>query len=245
MNVVALRDETGAPEHPICDPEIVEDLLTGHSLIRRVFLQTPERVSRNNVIVRAGDPAPPVLLIRGGYAARSCVTAAGRRSIVDVFVPGDVCAADHAITKYPTDEISSVGLTRFHAVTAAVFRNLFQHPPAALRIMGIVAEARYRVERAAAMKALDARARICVALFDLYERLRRYGAIGEPRYYLPFTQEQLGDYLGLSNVHISRTLQRLEEDGVVQIDHRLITIENLESLRECASGLPSAVQLPL
>src|SRR3982750_1381184 len=146
MCEVAVRDGMAASEHPICDPEIVEDLLTGHNLIRRVFLQTPEQVSRNNVMVKPGEPVPPVLLIRSGYAVRSCVTAAGRRSIVDVFVPGDVCAADHAITKYPTDEIRSVGLTRFHAFTAAVFRTLFQQPSAALRIMGIVAEARYRVE---------------------------------------------------------------------------------------------------
>src|SRR3954451_23051484 len=245
MSEVAVRDGMAASEHPICDPEIVEDLLTGHNMIRRVFLQTPEQVSRNNVIIKPGEPAPSVLLIRSGYAVRSCVTAVGRRSIVDVFVPGDVCAADHAITKYPTDEIRSIGLTRFHAISPSVFRRLFSQPPAALRIMGIVAEARYRVERAAAMKALDARARICVALFDFYERLRRYGSISEPRYYLPFTQEQLGDYLGLSNVHISRTLQRLEGDGVLHIDHRLVIIESFESLRECASGLPSAMQLPL
>jgi CRP/FNR family transcriptional regulator, anaerobic regulatory protein len=245
MHDISARDGTGGWEHPVCNPEIIEDLLTGHNLIRRVFLQSPEQISRNNTIVRPGDPAPPVLMIRSGYAARSCITATGRRAIVDIFVPGDVCAADHAITKYPTDEIRSIGLTRFHAVTAAAFRELFSQPPAALRIMGIVAEARYRVERIAAMKALDARARICVALFDLYERLRRYGAINELRYYLPFTQEQLGEYLGLSNVHVSRTLQRLEQDRILQIDHRLVIIEDLQSLYECASGLPLAVQLPL
>jgi CRP-like cAMP-binding protein len=245
MNDVSSKIGMEIPEHPICDPEIVEDLLTGHNLIRRVFLQSPEQISRNNAIIKAGEPAPPVLLIRSGYAVRSCVTATGRRSIVDILVPGDVCAADHAITKYPTDEIRSVGLTRFHAITPAAFRGLFSQPQAALRIMGIVAEARYRVERAAAMKSLDARSRICVALFDLYERLSRYGSISEPRYYLPFTQEQLGDYLGLSNVHVSRTLQRLQEEGILQIDRRLVIIENLESLRECASGLPTGVQLPL
>ena len=245
MSGVTSKDATEIPENPICDPEIVEDLLTGHNLIRRLFLQSPEQVSRNNLIVTPGDPDPPILMIRSGYAARSCITVNGRRSIVDIFVPGDICAADHAITKYPTDEIKSVGLTRFHAVSASAFRDLFSQPPAALRIMGIVAEARYRVERVAAMKALDARARICVALFDLYERLSRYGSISETRYYLPFTQEQLGEYLGLSNVHVSRTLQRLQDEGILQIDHRLVIIENLKGLRECASGLPTAVQLPL
>jgi hypothetical protein len=40
-------------------------------------------------------------------------------------------------------------------------------------------------------------------------------------------------------------LQRLQEEGILQIDRRLVIIENLESLRECASGLPTGVQLPL
>ena len=245
MHDILLKDGSGIREYPICDPEAVDDLLTGHNLIRRMFLQSPEKISRNTAVVKPGEPDPPILLIRSGYAVRSCITAGGRRSIVDIFVPGDICAADHAITKYPTDEITSVGLVRFHAVAASVFRSLFLNPPAALRIMAIATEARYRIERAAAMKALDARARICVALFDLYERLSRYGATSEPQYYLPFTQEQLGDYLGLSNVHISRTLQRLEEDGIVQINRRLIMIKDIEILRECASGLPHGVSLPL
>ena len=65
------------------------------------------------------------------------------------------------------------------------------------------------------------------------------------------TVDETNAAIGVVRLHLAgapeldRTLQRLEEDGVVQIDHRLITIENLESLRECASGLPSAVQLPL
>lgn len=245
MNDVFSQDGTETPEHPLCDPVVVDDLLTGHNLIRRVFLQSPEQISRNTAIIKPGEADAPMLLIRSGYAVRSCITGKGRRSIVDVFVPGDVCALDHIFIKHPTDEISSVGLTRFHAVAASAGRTLLLQPPAALRMMAILAEARYRTERAAAMKALDARERICVALFDLYERLGRYGAISEPRYYLPFTQEQLGDYLGLSNVHVSRTLQRLEEERVLRIDRRLVVIENIASLHECASGLPRGVQLPL
>ena len=241
---ILLKDIPSIPECPICDPKTMDDLLTGHNMIRRLFLQRPEQIRRNNILIKFGEPNPPILLIRSGYAIRSCITPTGRRSIVDIFVPGDVCCIENAYTKYPTDEISSIGLTRFQAVTASVFRSLFLQPPAALRIAAILVEARFRIERAAALKILDARARICVALFDLYERLTWNGVIREPRYYLPFTQEQLGEYVGLSNVHVSRTLQRLDEDGIVRIDHRLVSIENVEGLRECASGLPHGGQLP-
>lgn len=164
MNDVLLRDRTEIPEFPICDPQAVEDLLTGHNLIRRLFLQSPEQISRNKILIKSGEPNSPILLIRSGYAIRSCITSDGRRSIVDIFVPGGVCCAENAYTKYPSDEISSIGFTRLQAITAPVFRSLFLQPPAALRIVAILAEARFRVERAAAMKMLDARERICVVL---------------------------------------------------------------------------------
>jgi CRP/FNR family transcriptional regulator len=244
MSEALLEYAAAIPEGPVCDPEAIDDLLTGHNIIRRLFLQRPEQIGRNNVLIKSGEPDPPILLIRSGYATRSCITAGGRRSMVDIFVPGDVCCIENAYTKYPSDEIRSIGLTRFQAVAAPIFRGLFLQPPAALRIMAIIAAARFRVERAAAMKMLDAKARICVILFDLYERLSRHGVISQPRYHLPFTQEQLGEYLGLSNVHVSRTLRRLDEDGIVHIDQRLVSIEDLNRLRECASGLPRGVPLP-
>jgi CRP/FNR family transcriptional regulator len=244
MDGILPESATDIPQDPVCAPEAIDDLLTGHNIIRRLFLQSPEQISRNNILIKSGEPDPPILLIRSGYATRSCITAGGRRSIVDIFVPGDVCCIENAFTNYPSDEVRSVGLTRFQTVTASVFRGLFQQAPAALRIAAILAEARFRVERAAAMKMLDARSRICVILFDLYERLNRHGVISQPRYHLPFTQEQLGEYLGLSNVHVSRTLRHLKTDGVVDIDQRLVMIEDLDRLRECAGGLPRGVPLP-
>jgi CRP/FNR family transcriptional regulator, anaerobic regulatory protein len=111
--------------------------------------------------------------------------------------------------------------------------------------MATVAEARYRIERAAAMKMLDARARICVAVLDLHDRLRKRGVIRKPQYYWPFTQEQLGEYVGLTNVHVSRMLRDLQADGVLRIDRQSAIIEDIKILRECASGLPHGAQLPV
>jgi Cyclic nucleotide-binding domain len=118
MNGVSSEDGTGIPEFPVCDPEVVEDLLAGHNLICHVFFQSPVQTSRNAPIIKPGEPTPPIFLVRNGYAVRSCTTATGRRSIVDVFVPGDVCGSEHAFTKHPSDEIRSVGLTlsRCHGI---------------------------------------------------------------------------------------------------------------------------------
>ena len=55
---------------------------------------------------------------------------------------------------------------------------------------------------------------------------------------LPPTQEQLGDHLGLTMVHISRTLRALREAKLVISHHHVVIILNLARLRAMADGLP-------
>src|SRR3546814_6028352 len=51
---------------------------------------------------------------------------------------------------------------------------------------------------------------------------------------LPVTQEQLADLLGLTPVHINRTLKELERAGAVARAGRRIRIGNLDRLRDLA-----------
>ena len=48
------------------------------------------------------------------------------------------------------------------------------------------------------------------------------------------TQEQLADLLGLTPVHINRTIKALEEKGAVKRIARRLTIGNVETLRHIA-----------
>ena len=50
-------------------------------------------------------------------------------------------------------------------------------------------------------------------------------------YELPMTQEQLGDAVGLTSVHVNRTLKALADDGVIQRDKRYIGYKDWERLR--------------
>src|ERR1041384_6398793 len=85
---------------------------------------------------------------------------------------------------------------------------------------------------------LDARARICVMLLDIYERLPRNGLNSGLTFNLPLTQEQIADHLGLTLVHVNRTLRRLREQRIVLIERQTVIILDLDRLRECAEGLP-------
>jgi len=51
---------------------------------------------------------------------------------------------------------------------------------------------------------------------------------------MPFTQEDLGDILGLTAVHINRTLQTLKNDGVVSMDNHKIRVLDMARLARIA-----------
>jgi CRP-like cAMP-binding protein len=111
--------------------------------------------------------------------------------------------------------------------------------------MALIAGARWRALRlAASIGRLDAHGRLCVLLLDLHDRLRRRDLIGRPSYNLPLTQEQVADHLGLTLVHVNRTLRRLREEGIAMVDRQVVIIQDMDRLRHYAQGLPEPSEIP-
>ena len=52
---------------------------------------------------------------------------------------------------------------------------------------------------------------------------------------MPVTQEQLGDTMGLTSVHVNRTLRQMREQGLVSMHGKHLTIHDPDRLRMVAS----------
>ena len=246
---MAERGSVGAPDaaaRPICDPTLIDDLRIGARLLREAFTsQTLHYTGHDTTLVRIGDPSPRILLIRGGFAVRSCNLPNGRRAIFDLSIPGDICGLDHAYTQRPSDEITAAGRVAYHALAPPDFRPLLSHPQAALLITALVSQARHRIERIAAMIGrFDARARICALLLDIEDRLRHRGLLSGPSFSFPLTQEQMADHLGLTLVHVNRTLRRLRREGLVLIERQVVTLLDPDYVRMLVYGLPQSPEIP-
>jgi CRP-like cAMP-binding protein len=59
--------------------------------------------------------------------------------------------------------------------------------------------------------------RVAHFLLELQRRLHIVGLGDAQRFPLPLTQEMLADALGLSIVHVNRTLQQLRRDGLIEL----------------------------
>src|SRR5437764_600165 len=86
------------PERPHYAAAATEELLTGSRKLRQAFLETPIRFAgRDMPLARAEERDPSVMLIRNGFAFRSCGLADGRRAILHILTPGDIAGVDHTV----------------------------------------------------------------------------------------------------------------------------------------------------
>ncbi len=73
-------------------------------------------------------------------------------------------------------------------------------------------------------------------MLELRSRLSRSGLAREQEFALPLTQEKLANVLGLSFVHLNRTLQRLHKDGTLTWARGVITFCNQTKRRHSLIG---------
>jgi CRP-like cAMP-binding protein len=85
-----------------------------------------------------------------------------------------------------------------------------------------------------AMGALAAPARAAHLFCELFVRLKVVGLTDGNSYAFPISQTDLADVLGLSTVHINRTLQNLRSDGLIEFQHGRVSILDWARLNEIA-----------
>jgi len=78
--------------------------------------------------------------------------------------------------------------------------------------------------------------RIAALVIELLNRLQWVGLAQENAYTFPLTQELIADALGLSKIHVNRTLRRLRAAGLVTVTKRQIVIHDLPALRAIADA---------
>jgi CRP-like cAMP-binding protein len=77
----------------------------------------------------------------------------------------------------------------------------------------------------------DSKMRVAHLLCELGVRLDAEGLTEDYAYELPMTQEQLADAVGLTSVHVNRTLKALEAEGLIVRSKRSVSFPDWKRLR--------------
>jgi CRP-like cAMP-binding protein len=202
-------------------------------------------VSAGTELLRRDAPTNTLHILLDGWAARYKIMEDGGRFIPTLAVPGDVCDLD-ALRFSRLD----YGVMMVSAGVVAVLPReradaLFATNPAVADAFWSLALAENSIlmEWGASVGRRCASQRIAHLLCDLLVRLTVVGKAHGHSYDLPLTQEHIADALGLTNVHVNRTMQSLRSNQLVTVQHRRVTIHNWTALSASCGFRPDYLHL--
>jgi CRP-like cAMP-binding protein len=197
-------------------------------------------------IVRDGDRPSECSLILKGFACRYKLLPSGKRQIMSFHLPGDICDL-HALMLGELDHsIGALEPTTVAVLPHTLLRDLIQHHPGIAQAFWqdtLIDSAVFR-EWMIGLGRRSAYKRIAHLFCELLVRFKSVGLAPNGSLDLPLTQEELGDALGLSTVHVNRVLQALRADGLIALQSGKLTINDWESLQEAGEFKPNYLHLP-
>lgn len=205
----------------------------------------PERRQRGSDLVRQGDRTGVVNLLLRGWAYRYKVLKDGQRQIVGYLLPGDICDLHIALLEETEHSIGLLTDAQVVQIPLGVINEVMEQNRGierALWCSTLVDEAILR-EWLTNMGQRDAFSRIAHHLCELWHRMLAIGLVSDHEFDLPLTQEVLGDTLGLTSVHVNRTLKRLREEGLLSIHNKRLTVLNPLKLTKLTGFDPGYLHL--
>ncbi|WP_114953217.1 Crp/Fnr family transcriptional regulator [Sphingosinicella terrae] len=183
-------------------------------------------------IVREGDSPQRSCLLLSGFAFRHKVAGNGGRQIFSIHMKGDLADLQNSLLGIADHNLQALTHVEAALIPVEAIRDLAFDRPAIGRAMWTetLVDASIFREWTLNVGRRDARTRMAHLLCEFSFRLAAAG-LGEPcRYELPMTQEQLADALGLTSVHVNRTLMALEGEGLIERRQRAIRIGDWPAL---------------
>lgn len=242
--------DAGSQKSPLISK--LESIATLTDAERDALLALPvqeEEIGANRDIVRQGDQPSRSFCVRSGMTCAYKTTRSGKRQIAAIHIAGD--APDLQSLHLDTLDVGISTLTNCsivfmrHEDIRALCR---QHPRIGdiLWRETLIDAAIYR-EWLTSLGQHDGSTRIARIACELIVRYRAMGLAedvdGCPSIHLPLTQAQLGDALGLSTVHVNRSLQALRDKGSLFWKGSTMTALDWEGLKTIAEFDPAYLNL--
>ena len=204
----------------------------------------PRPIAAKTDLSSEGDAPTNVHLVMAGYACRYKVLPNGRRQIMAIFVPGDLCDLHVQILGEMDHSIGTLSDAMVVDISPATIEELIANPRInrGLWWMTLVDEGTLR-EWLVSMGQRDAAEQMAHVFCELHLRLQSVGLAEGDSFDLPGTQDDLADLMGVTPVHVNRTLAALRETHLVKFERGRLTIPDVARLRAFGGFDPNYLHL--
>ena len=195
-------------------------------------------------IVHEGDNPIFSCILLSGFAVRQKIAGNGGRQILSLQMTGDLVDLHNVLLDVADHSVQTISPVIAAYIPVEAITTLTADHPAIGRAMwhetlrrGVSRAWIYNIGRRNALT------RTAHFLCEVSLGLDAAGLATGSRFELPLTQEQLGDVLGLTSVHVNRTLKLLDTMGVVDREQRSIFIRDFGRLAKIGDFDPAYLHL--
>jgi len=195
------------------------------------------RVPKGEKLYGFGDLFEALYAIHAGSCKTVLLTRDGQEQVAGFHMGGEIvgtdgigadlheCQAmaleDMEVSRIPFDRVES--LTRFSAQFRHNLNKLLEQECSRMQTLMLV------------LGTMRADRRIAVFLLDLSQRFRARG-FSSCEFMLRMTREEIGSYLGLQLETVSRQFARLQREGLIQVQGRIVELVDRNALNQLAVG---------
>lgn len=203
------------------------------------------RVCANADIVFPGTHFEHAVLVASGLVGRYLPLSDGRRQITAIHVPGELADLHRVASPKAGSALQALTNSAIVLVSGSELRALALTSPRITQAFWVYSavDAAILARWAVILGRGEARVRMAHLLCEIGLRMEASGQGDRTDFLLELTQGQIGDALGLTPVHVNRTLKALKESGVVEVEGRIFRIPDWPRLAAIAEFDPDYLQI--
>ena len=203
---------------------------SSHSVPYNSIIQSQSLAPHKHVF-RQGDRSDALYIVRAGSVKLYYVSASGKEQVLVFYMPGEVLGLDAlGVDSYDSSALA----LEYTSLCVIPFSSLQQIPDSHHFLYKLLSSTVARDHRTIELIARkDAEVKLAIFLLDLSQRFRVRG-FSASDFRLSMKRSEIGNHLGLAVETVSRLFTRFQQDGLLQVNKRQISILDFIKLERLA-----------
>lgn len=203
------------------------------------------RAPKDLVLIRSGEELNSSTILLDGWMARGKDLAGGERQVTELHVAGDFADLHGFTLKRLDHDVMTLSDCVIGVVPHERLQRITEKYPRLARIYWFSSniDAAITRELTLSLGQRSAISRMAHLFCELHMRLDIVGKARPDGFEFPLTQRELSECLGLTVVHVNRTLQELRRRNLLELENRQLTILDPRGLKGLAQFDPSYLYL--
>jgi CRP-like cAMP-binding protein len=222
-----------------------DDISAAEEAAIRHAIAEVRTVPDRQIFIHRGEELAQSTLLLDGWMARARDLRGGHRQITELHVTGDFVDLHSFTLKHLDHDILTLSPCRIALIPHENLRRITEQFPHLTRIYWLMTniDAAIHREWAVSLGRRDAASKLAHFLCELLIRLRTAGCAETDSIDFPLTQDEVAECLGLTPVHVNRTLQDIRRRELIRLENKRLTILDLPGLMRLAEFDPMYLYL--